>query len=238
MAELKNEGLPYRLYAEHPEIVPVGWDGAPAPTRTVDYLAPAFLAEADRWYAAVMPILAARLQPCGGPVIGVQLDNEIGMLAWVSNSPDLTDDVLADLRRWCAERYGDGLAARYPVPLDPPGWAAAVRSPEERWAAALRVDLGLVHARPVRPLRRRAGRLGPPARHHRGSVHDQHPRHRGRQRGAVRHRRQPAVRVLRRAGRVRRRVRPLPGRHVVGDDAPTSTSSTPPWPRSTGPTSR
>ena len=63
MAELKNEGLPYRLYREHPEIVPVGWDGVPAPTRTVDYLAPAFLAEVDRWYAAVMPVLAARLQP-------------------------------------------------------------------------------------------------------------------------------------------------------------------------------
>ena len=45
MAELKNEGLPYRLYTEHPEIVPIGWDGRPAPTRTVDYLAPAFLAE-------------------------------------------------------------------------------------------------------------------------------------------------------------------------------------------------
>ena len=43
MAELKNEGLPYRIYTDHPEIVPVGWDGAPAPTRTVDYLAPAFL---------------------------------------------------------------------------------------------------------------------------------------------------------------------------------------------------
>ena len=26
MAELKNEGLPYRLYTDHPEISPVGWD--------------------------------------------------------------------------------------------------------------------------------------------------------------------------------------------------------------------
>jgi hypothetical protein len=30
MAELKNEGLPYRLYTEHPEIVPPTWDGRPA----------------------------------------------------------------------------------------------------------------------------------------------------------------------------------------------------------------
>ncbi len=143
MAELKNEGLPYRLYVDHPEIVPVGWDGVPAPTRTVDYLAPAFLAEADRWYAAVMPVLASRLHTVGGPVIGVQLDNEIGMLAWVSNSPDLTDDLLVDLRRWCGERYGDAVGERYPVePGDHAAWADAVRSPAEPWAAALRVDLG------------------------------------------------------------------------------------------------
>ena len=31
MAELKNEGLPYRLYTEHPEIVPIGWDGRETP---------------------------------------------------------------------------------------------------------------------------------------------------------------------------------------------------------------
>lgn len=36
MAELKNEGLPYRLYTEHPEIAPVGWDAKPASTHTID----------------------------------------------------------------------------------------------------------------------------------------------------------------------------------------------------------
>jgi beta-galactosidase len=88
MAELKNEGVPYRLY---PHLSPTTWDGAVIPTRTLDYLAPDFLDAAEGWYAAVMPVLAARLAPTGGPVIGVQLDNEIGMLSWVSNSPDLTD---------------------------------------------------------------------------------------------------------------------------------------------------
>jgi beta-galactosidase len=143
MAELKNEGLPYRLYTEHPEIVPVGWDGGPAPSRTVDYLAPAYLAEVRRWYEAIMPVLAERLEPLGGNVIAVQLDNEVGMLAWVTNSPDLTDHLLSDLLAHLRDRYGDALAQRYPVDLaDPDAWGAAVRSPKEEWAAALRVDLG------------------------------------------------------------------------------------------------
>jgi beta-galactosidase len=142
MAELKNEGIPYRVYREHPEVVPVGWDGAPAPTRTVDYLAPAFLADVERWYAEVMPVLARRLQPQGGNVVAVQLDNEIGMLAWVSNSPDLTDGLLADFLGWCRERYGDQVADRYPAAAEGDGWTEAVRSPTEQWAAELRVDLG------------------------------------------------------------------------------------------------
>lgn len=131
MAELKNEGLPFRLYTENPEIVPVGWDGAPATTRTVDYLAPAFLAESRRWYRHVIPVIAARLRGNGGPVIGVQLDNEVGMLAWVSNSPDLTDHLLADFNSWLGSH---GLAEHYPGPV--------TRSVKEEQAARLMHDLG------------------------------------------------------------------------------------------------
>lgn len=143
MAELKNEGIPYRIYREHPEIVPTGWDGRPSATHTVDYLAPAFLAETRRWYGAVLPLIAARLEPAGGNVIAVQLDNEVGMLDWVANSPSLTDGVLSDLRRWCATRHPD-LSSRYPIDLDDPqAWRRAVEAPDEAWAAALRVDLAL-----------------------------------------------------------------------------------------------
>jgi beta-galactosidase len=153
MAELKNEGLPFRLYTEHPEIVPVGWDGAPATTRTVDYLAPAFLAEARRWYHEVMPVIAARLAPMGGPVIAVQLDNEVGMLAWVSNTPDLTDHLLADFNSWLDDR---GLAGDYPGPV--------TRSVKDEHAPRLMRDLGTFmrgrFARYFRELRAYAAEAG------------------------------------------------------------------------------
>lgn len=110
MAELMDEGIPYRIYREHPELIPVGWDGVPTPSRTLDYLNPVFLDEVRRWYAAVLPLIAQRTIGNGGNVIALQLDNEIGMLAWVTNSPDLTDDLLADLRSWC----GHG------TPMQPP----------------------------------------------------------------------------------------------------------------------
>ncbi|GAA5035341.1 beta-galactosidase [Terrabacter aeriphilus] len=141
MAELKNEGIPYRVYREHPEVVPLGWDGVPVTSSTVDYLAPAFLAESARWFDAIMPVLAPRLQPAGGPVVGVQLDNEIGMLAWVTNSPDLTDGLVASFGEFVRERHGADLP--YAAAPGSAEWARAVRSPSEAEAGALRLDLGL-----------------------------------------------------------------------------------------------
>ncbi|MFE9201221.1 beta-galactosidase [Micromonospora sp. NPDC007230] len=166
MAEVKNEGIPYRVYDEHPHLLPTTWDGAPISTRTIDYLAPEFLAAADGWYAQVMPLVAERLAPRGGPVVAVQLDNEIGMLSWVTNSPDLTDGLCADLARWAVERYGkDAAAARIGAdPADPAAWAAALRTPVEERSLALHDDLGRYmrdrYRRYVTALRASAERYG------------------------------------------------------------------------------
>jgi beta-galactosidase len=144
MAELKNEGLPYRLYEQHPEIVPVSWDGKRVPSRTVDYLAPAFLEEVRRWYEAVADVLVSRLHPNGGNVIAVQLDNEVGMLSWLTNSPDLTDLVVADFWAWLEQRYEPtALARRYPPDrFGPTVRDVGIRSPSAAYALPLMRDLG------------------------------------------------------------------------------------------------
>ena len=160
MAEMKNEGLPYRLYTKYPGIVPVGWDAQPAPSRTVDYLAPAFLEETRRWYSAVLPIVTPRLHGNGGPIIGVQLDNEVGMLSWVTNAPDLTDGLIDDFSRWLRDAANlPDLAARYPFDLnDPVRRLTAIRTPDETYAPALSRDLSRYmrdrYARYIATLRR------------------------------------------------------------------------------------
>ncbi|WP_152362953.1 beta-galactosidase [Microlunatus speluncae] len=122
MAELKNEGIPHRIYGLD-GVVAAGWRDARPTTRDLDYLAPAFLAEARRWYDAVLPVLAARQHDLGGPVIAVQLDNEIGMLAWVSNSPALTETVAADWLDWLTRL---GRLGRHPALAADAGPAAAL----------------------------------------------------------------------------------------------------------------
>lgn len=144
MAEMKNEGIPYWVYEKHPEIVPVSWDGKEVPTKTIDYLAPGFLQEVYKWYSAVMPIIASHLYTNGGKVIGVQLDNEIGMLSWVSNCPDLTDHVINDFTAWLKNKYdAKELQKRYPFDIDNISeYGKAIRSPREEYALQLLHDLG------------------------------------------------------------------------------------------------
>ncbi len=130
MAELKNEGIPYRLY-KAPFVRPITWNGAPVTTRTMDYLSPDFLAATKSWYEQVMPVLADHLKSRGGSIIAVQLDNEIGMLSWVSNCPDLTDVVCEDLRQWAITVYGDARASEV-IGADssnPIAFAARLRAP-------------------------------------------------------------------------------------------------------------
>ncbi|WP_350278258.1 beta-galactosidase [Kribbella sp. HUAS MG21] len=126
MAELKNEGIPHRVYREHPDARPTGWDGAAATTEDLDYRHPGFLTEAERWLAAVFEVLAPRQAP-SGPVVGVQLDNEVGMLAWVSNTPHLDDLAIGNFLAWLTDRHGPEGAAKL-LGDAPGGLAAAVRS--------------------------------------------------------------------------------------------------------------
>ncbi len=143
MAEMKNEGIPHWVYEKHPDIVPVGWDGRKAPTPTLDYLAPQFLEEVRKWYSAVMEIISPRLHHHGGNIIALQLDNEIGMLSWVSNTPDLTEYVINDFQQWLGRRYSIlQQRERYPFKPGSEGEAAAIRSPKEQYAAELHQDLG------------------------------------------------------------------------------------------------
>jgi beta-galactosidase len=143
MAEMKNEGLPFWLYEKYPEIIPVTWDSNAIATRTVDYLAPSFLEEVKNWYSAVMKIIVPRLYTNGGKIIGIQLDNEIGMLSWVSNCPDLTDPLLSDFSEWLKRRYPDTMEVRYPFELSDRELAKAkFRSPEEEYSLPYLHDLG------------------------------------------------------------------------------------------------
>lgn len=143
MAEMKNDGIPHWVYKKYPELIPSGFDGQEATTPTLDYLAPNFLKAAKNWYRAIMTLISGHIPSKGGKVIGVQLDNEIGMLSWVSNRPDLTEHVIHQFGDWLKEQYtADSLKKRYPINLEAE-LPSLVRSPKGALELALHHDLGL-----------------------------------------------------------------------------------------------
>jgi beta-galactosidase len=97
MAELKNEGLPFWIYQKYPNIQPLSWLKKPLTTSTLDLLDSRFLQHVNDYYTKLFEIIKPFLQQNHGKVIAIQLDNEVGMLSWVSNRPELTKDVLSAL---------------------------------------------------------------------------------------------------------------------------------------------
>lgn len=65
-SETDGGGLPWWLHGDHEE--------APVALRTTD---PVYLAAVDRWFGAVMPVLADAQITRGGPVALVQIENEL-----------------------------------------------------------------------------------------------------------------------------------------------------------------
>ncbi|MGL4589288.1 MAG: beta-galactosidase [Mycoplasmatales bacterium] len=94
MGEMVKDGIPTWVSEKHPECLIKSWNEAAATTVDHDYLEPGFLRAARNWYAQIIPLIAKYQDD---NLVGIQLDNEIGMLAWVSNSPVLNKSTVDGL---------------------------------------------------------------------------------------------------------------------------------------------
>jgi beta-galactosidase len=105
MAELRNEGIPDWLLDRYPEVIARTRDGREHPARVVSYMHPVFMEKARKWLGEVNRIVAPMQIDRGGPVIMVQLCNEIGMLHWVTNTSDFHPVALEQFREYLRERH-------------------------------------------------------------------------------------------------------------------------------------
>ena len=140
MSEMKNEGIPYCVFDKDSEILPKTWDNRVTYNKTCDYLNPTYLECCKHWYSNIIPLLAQYEISKGGNMVILQLDNEVGMLSWVCNCPDLTPTVCDDFVKYLERKYTyEEILTRYKeIPS-----MSLLRSPNEEIALNYHYDLGL-----------------------------------------------------------------------------------------------
>lgn len=111
MSELQNAGIPTWLLKSYPQTLARDKEGRIHPTDVISYLHEDFLRLVERWYRKVCAVIAPHLITRGGSVIMFQLDNEIGMLHWVSNTSDYSAHSLEYFAQFLQKRYGEVSAA-------------------------------------------------------------------------------------------------------------------------------
>ncbi len=94
MSETINSGVPLWVLKKYPEVVSRKANGEFSPTKVANYLHPKFIELVTKWYQSVCQVIAPYSIENGGNIIMFQLDNEVGMLQWVTNQPDMSDESL------------------------------------------------------------------------------------------------------------------------------------------------
>ncbi len=139
MAEMLNDGIPRWLSEKYPETKPTTWDGRKATTVTLDYSNSDFLSATKKWYFEFLKIIEEYVYPHGN-IIGIQLDNEVGMLSWVSNCPDLTETTLEQFKEYLIE---NDLQKNYNIDFnDSKSFREGIESPKDEYILNLQKDLG------------------------------------------------------------------------------------------------
>jgi len=106
MAELRYDGIPDWVFQNYPEVEAVSKDETPHPGKIVSYMHPTYLKLVQKWYDTVYKIISPRIVSKGGPVLMIQLDNEVGMLHWVHGCPDYNDITVSLFLNWLVNKYG------------------------------------------------------------------------------------------------------------------------------------
>ncbi|MGC8956081.1 MAG: beta-galactosidase [Fervidobacterium sp.] len=94
MSELKNEGLPEWLYNTIPHAIAKTLNGDTHPTKVFSYLHNDYLKYVKRWYDNVLQVAK------DGNLLLIQIDNEVGMLQWITGQGDYNKDTIEKFKEY------------------------------------------------------------------------------------------------------------------------------------------
>ncbi len=98
LAEFQDRGLPDWLLRTHPQIKAEGLE-------MVTYLHPVFKEYIRKWYNALLPLLVPHQISRGGPLLMMQVCNEVGLFNWLAGTADTSQVVLDYYHTFLSKSY-------------------------------------------------------------------------------------------------------------------------------------
>ncbi|MBN1898710.1 MAG: beta-galactosidase [Spirochaetes bacterium] len=105
--EIIDDGLPQWLFKNYPQIRLKDFAGRTNPySSLIDYHHPIFHKLIKTWYDSLLSVLKPYLYD-NGPIILIQLDNEISMLNWLTKSPNYSEAADVLFQDYLKKEYKD-----------------------------------------------------------------------------------------------------------------------------------
>ena len=108
LAEFRGAGLPDWFLENYGDAVRMHTrSGSKVMSDGVSLFNRDYLEKVKLWYDQVMPVILKHELQAGGPVIMMQVCNEIGVFSWLSRQADYGNEVRNRFIRWVSENYRD-----------------------------------------------------------------------------------------------------------------------------------
>ena len=106
LAETRGAGLPDWFLDQYREEVKMrNSKGGIVPSDGVSLFHPKYLEKVTRWYDQVMPLISEREISAGGPIIMMQICNEIGLFSWLAHQGDYCETVKTRFISYLSRKY-------------------------------------------------------------------------------------------------------------------------------------
>ena len=106
LAETRGAGLPDWFLDQYREEVKMrNSKGGIVPSDGVSLFHPKYLEKVTRWYDRVMPFISEREISAGGPIIMMQICNEIGLFSWLAHQGDYCEAVKTRFISYLSRKY-------------------------------------------------------------------------------------------------------------------------------------
>ena len=108
LAEFRGAGLPDWLLKEYGnEFYMRTRDGRSVASDGVNLFDERYLHHVSLWYDKIMPIIREHQASSGGPIVMMQLCNEIGVFSWLAHQADYSPQAASLFAAWTSEQFGD-----------------------------------------------------------------------------------------------------------------------------------